>query len=265
VLDVKRRNWLSPIIQSSHPPIIPRPAPPHRLDLFIFTHTPTIHRAPPPSIPPPSSSSPLRGNEKPQNKQGHGLSAPVTHSYPCCTRPANLHFVAVHVEAVARLLLTSRHRKHPVSTDHGYTELAHILCSNIRGNTRARERGEKERGERERERRERENTTHTGEHGRRVWEESEGGERRGEKERVRAVEFHRHGTLLAVDGSDLLALLALCEPAKFLVPLLLEICVALGCPQLHEREGAKASASKAPGHRTRETTSRSITRKAHRR
>jgi len=71
-------------------------------------------------------------------------------------------------------------------------------------------------------------------------------EKRGETARLRAVQFHRHGTLLAVDGSDLLALLALCEPAKFLVPLLLEICVALGCPQLHEREGAQASARERP-------------------
>jgi hypothetical protein len=66
----------------------------------------------------------------------------------------------------------------------------HIRGNNIhiRGNKRARERGAKERGEQERERRERENTTHTGEHGRRVWEESEGGERRGETERLTVIQ-----------------------------------------------------------------------------
>ena len=36
-----------------------------------------------------------------------------------------------------------------------------------------------------------------------------------------------------MDGGDLVALLTVGEPGKFLVPLLLETCVTLGCPQLH--------------------------------
>jgi len=228
VLAERRRNRFS---QSSHPPILPRPAPPRRQDLFIFTHNHTIHIAPPPPFPPPSSSSLLRGTAKVPRKCPF-LS--LLHT------PRNLHFVAVHVEAFARLLLKSRHRKHPVSTDgytaslrtflcvhvrghqiprharpYRFTPLAVPLslsllslwlylylslrvlrecitassssidcsCVSVRGNKRARERGDIERCEQERERREIENRTQTGEHGKRVWEESEGGERREVKHR----------------------------------------------------------------------------------
>ena len=182
MLAEKRRDWLSPIIQSSHPPTIPRPAPPHRLDLFIFKHTPTIHRTPFLLI-----LTASRQRNAPKQATSRAVSAGDTYSYPCCTRPATYtswrcmskpsHVFCSHQDTANTKLVLLQ----VPTTDTPSSRT--FLCSHVLGNKRARERArereeKKKRRARKREKSETEHNTY-----RRAWEESMGGERGRREER----------------------------------------------------------------------------------